>query len=475
MRSLRIVIAVLAAAASTACNREAYMPRMEEIISDSARYVMPESPYGISADTVSAARMKHYDFYTDRHLRRIIDSALTNNPSLRIAMLQIDEAEAYFKRSRRERLPELNAELSGSYKDAGYGRNTTEDYVFSAGASWEIDIWGRMKNLRKAREHKLLQSVAASEAVRTRLIAEAASLYYRLVILDARRLSVEQSISRNDSIVAGCDAMIAAAVGEKRARLLPHAQMIREQASSEMYASKAELPDIEADIFITQNTLNRLLGRTEGQLPRSSVEEVFKQSMFRDSIGIGIPAQLLRNRPDITAAEEQLFEDYHLARAARAALYPRLTLKGDVGFETASMTHWFDLPTSMLYNVFAGVTQPLFRRGELRMQRRISEIRQSVSFIRLRDAVLAAQCEISNTMMRYASARRRTMMYYEQTQSLRAALKHARRLMADGGSYLDVWAAQTRLLQAEKNLYDAMLAMFDRRIDLYRELGGGRM
>ena len=89
--------------------------------------------------------------------------------------------------------------------------------------------------------------------------------------------------------------------------------------------------------------------------------------------------------------------------------------------------------------------------------------------------MLAAQCEISNTMMRYASARRRTMMYYEQTQSLWAALKHARRLMADGGSYLDVWAAQTRLLQAEKNLYDAMLAMFDRRIDLYRELGGGRM
>ncbi len=107
------------------------------------------------------------------------------------------------------------------------------------------------------------------------------------------------------------------------------------------------------------------------------------------------------------------------------------------------------------------------------MQRRVREVRQSVSFMRLRDAVLAAQCEVSNTMMRYASARRRVIIYYSQVGSLRQAMAHARQLMSSGGSYLDVWAAQTRLLQAEKNLYNAMLTMFDQRIALYRELGGG--
>jgi outer membrane protein TolC len=474
----RIVVVALAAAASIACNREVYMPQVEEIVSDSARYVMPESHYGISADTASAARIKRYDFYTDRHLRQIIDTALAANPSIRIAVLQIEEAEAYFRRSRRERLPEVTADLSASYTDAGYGRAPMEDHLFRLGASWEIDIWGRLKSLRKAQAHKLMQSVAAANAVRTRIIADAAALYYRLIILDARRISVEQSISRNDSIVTGCNILIDAAAweksdGEKRAKLLPHAQMVREQAASELYASKAELPDIEAEIFITQNTLNRLLGRTDGELPRSSVEKVFEQSMFRDSIAVGIPAQLLRNRPDIIAAEEQLFSDYDLTRAAQAALYPRLTLKGDVGLETRSMAHWFDLPSALLYNAFAGLTQPLFRRGELRMQRRVREVRQSVSFMRLRDAVLAAQCEVSNTMMRYASARRRVIIYYSQVGSLRQAMAHARQLMSSGGSYLDVWAAQTRLLQAEKNLYNAMLTMFDQRIALYRELGGG--
>ena len=199
----RIVVVALAAAASIACNREVYMPQVEEIVSDSARYVMPESHYGISADTASAARIKRYDFYTDRHLRRIIDTALAANPSIRIAVLQIEEAEAYFRRSRRERLPEVRADL-----------------------------------------HKLMQSVAAANAVRTRIIADAAALYYRLIILDARRISVEQSISRNDSIVTGCNILIDAAAweksgGEKRAKLLPHAQMVREQAASELSASKA--------------------------------------------------------------------------------------------------------------------------------------------------------------------------------------------------------------------------------------------
>ncbi len=469
--SFSVVIAFLAVV--TACNRDVYVPQIENIVSDSAKYVMPSSLEGIAADTVSAARIKRYDFYTDRHLRRLIDTALAANPSIRVAMLQTEEAEAYFRRSRRERLPEVKIDLSAGYNDAGYGRSPSEDYLFRTGASWEIDLWGRMKSLRKAQGHKLMQSIAAADAVRTKIVADVASLYYRLVILDARLLSVESSISRNDSIVAGCDALIGAVVGEKRSKLLPHAQMVREQASSELYASKAELPDIESDIFITQNTLNRLLGRTDGELPRSGIETVFRQSMFRDSIEVGVPAQLLRNRPDIIAAEEQLFADHDLTRAAQAALYPRLTLKGEVGLETRSMKHWFDLPSAMLYNAFAGLTQPLFRRGELRMRRRVNEVRQSISFMRLRDAVLSAQCDVSNTMMRYVSARRRAMMYYEQVSALRQAMRHARELMASGGSYLDVWAAQTRLLQAEKNLYNAMLAMFDQRIALYRELGGG--
>ena len=152
----RIVVVALAAAASIACNREVYMPQVEEIVSDSARYVMPESHYGISADTTSAARIKRYDFYTDRHLRQIIDTALAANPSIRIAVLQIEEAEAYFRRSRRERLPEVTADLSASYTDAGYGRAPMEDHLFRLGASWEIDIWGRLKSLRKAQALSLI-------------------------------------------------------------------------------------------------------------------------------------------------------------------------------------------------------------------------------------------------------------------------------------------------------------------------------
>ncbi|MCM1532892.1 MAG: TolC family protein, partial [Ruminococcus flavefaciens] len=251
-------------------------------------------------------------------------------------------------------------------------------------------------------------------------------------------------------------------------------RMIANQASSELYAAKAELPSIDAEIFIARNTLNSLLGRREGDISRAPITEVYRQSMFRDSISAGIPAQLLRNRPDIMAAEEQLQSDWHMTQAARAAMYPRLTLTGNVGWESESIRHWFDTPSAMLYRILGGLAQPLLKRGELRMQRQVKQIAQSISFIRLRDAIISAQCDVSNSMMRYSSARQRAMMLYGQVTELRGALERARRLMAaKNGSYLDIWNAQTRLLQAEENLYDAMLAMFEQRIALYRELGGG--
>ncbi len=474
MKRLCNIFLIIVLSMQTACNRKLLAPQPYDTIPDSLRYAIPENPDGITSDTLSAGEIHWYNFYTDRHLRRLIDTALVHNPSVREAMLRIDEAQAYFTRSRREWHPEAGIGIGMQYQNGGYGKSDEGKENISVGASWEIDLWGRIGNIRKSRGHKLMQTVAAGNAVRTRIVAETASLYYRLVILDARRNSVTQSIERNDSIVRLCTGMPDGAAGEIISLPSERRRMIANQASSELYAAKAELPAIDADIFITRNTLNRLLGRTGGDIARASIDEVYRQSMFRDSISVGIPSQLLRNRPDIIAAEEQLQSDWHMAQAARAAMYPRLTLSGDVGLETDAIRHWFDAPQAILYRIIGGLAQPLLRRGELRMQRQVSQITQSISFIRLRDAVISAQCEVSNCMMRYSSARQRAMMLYNQVTELHAALDRARRFMTTrSGSYLDVWSAQTRLLKAEENLYEAMLAMFDQRIALYRELGGG--
>lgn len=426
----------------------------------------------VQLDSATLADMPWQEVFEDEHLRDLIGEALAHNLNLQDAIQQIRVAEANFYQGKMSLLPSLSAAGNASYNEQsdnsvtfGGGQTGTvvpasERYTVSLQSSWELDVWGKLSSAKRAAFAALMQTEALRRAVQTRLIADVAIAYYRLLALDRQLAITKETVENRKSDVETVKSL-------KEGALVTGVAV--QQSIANRYAAEVTIPQLQQLITEQENALSFLLGRPPGDVYRTSLGE--QQPI--DSLATGMPAQLLRNRPDIIAAEYAFRRAFEQTNNARAYFYPAFRLTAEGGFQSLETQDLFE-PGSVFYNLVAGLTQPIFSNGQNKARLKRSKAEQQQALLQLKSSVLNASGEVSNALSQYKSADRRLELRAKQMEALEKAVEYARELLQYGESnYTEVLTAQQNLLSAQLSNVNDKLDQLIAGISLYRALGGG--
>ena len=385
-------------------------------------------------DTVSLGTMNWKDLFTDQALQQLIERGLENNSDLKSAFLLVNQAEASLTAARLSFLPSFNFAADGMVSH--YNSATTRTYTLPIVASWEIDLFGRVRNAKRRKQAIYEQSQEYSQAVRTRLIASIANTYYTLLMLDSQ-LAVSEATARNwKENVSTMESLMNAGMANEAAV---------SQTKANYFAIEASLLDLQRQIYEVENSLSLLLGDTPQTFKRGRLEE----QEFPQELSVGIPIQLLSNRPDVKAAELTVQQAFYTTAEARSAFYPSLVLNGTAGW-TNSAGAFILNPGKLLLSAVGSLTQPLFNKGALRANLKISKSQQEEAQLAFRQTILTAGSEVINAMKQIETARTKADWRNNQITSLQHAVESTELLMSHGSStYLEVLTAQQALLSSQ--------------------------
>jgi NodT family efflux transporter outer membrane factor (OMF) lipoprotein len=400
-------------------------------------------------------------------LSEYIEEGLQNNLDIRIALQQITAAESYMKQGKMGYLPSLDAKASMTHQElapnsqfGSFFNGSIEQFELTGNLSWEADIWGKIRSNQRATQASYLQSMAAHQAVKTRLISQIASNYYLLLALDQQHKITEATIENRKKSLQTIQAL-------KEAGNVT--QVAVDQTAAQLYNAQALLIDIEKNIFRTENAFAILLGKPASQINRSFLAN---QTLTRD-LNIGLPAQLLANRPDVLSAEYSLMNTFELTNVAKSSFYPSLTLTGTGGLQSLEFNEWFS-SGSLFATLVGGITQPIFNKRRIRTQYEVAKAHQEESLLNFKKTLLTAGQEVSNALYEYEAETKKYEFRQNEVESLRKAELNSEILLNNGfGTYLDLLTARQNALNAELNSIDNKLQQLQAIVELYRALGGG--
>jgi NodT family efflux transporter outer membrane factor (OMF) lipoprotein len=419
----------------------------------------------VITDSATMANQPWDELFTESRLQKLIQEGLDNNPDLQLAIQKVVEAEAYFSQSKAALLPSISANGKGTYlrnPESVYpnGPREVSTYQLSAEASWEVDLWGKLRSSKRAAYANLLASDAGKKAVQTRLIANIASAYYTLTGLDEKLAITRQTVKNNIDLVETIKVL-------KESGKVTGAAIVQSEAAR--YAAEVTIPDLEQQIRETENALCLLLGRTPGTIDRGKIDEQTLSPLLKT----GVPSQLLDNRPDVMQAEFAVINAYELTNNAHAYFYPALTLTASTGFVAADLSQLLD-PTSFAANVIGGLTQPLFNKRINATRLKVAQAQQEEALISFRNSLLKAGQEVHNTLGLYESSVQKMALRKLQLDALIKSVDYTKELLTYGSAtYTEVLNAQTSLLSAQLSSVNDKLQQLNAVITLYRVLGGG--
>lgn len=420
----------------------------------------------LPADSLSMATVSWKELFSDPILQNHIEEGLSNNIDIRMAIQQIVAAEAYLNQGKAGYFPTLfgnaqftHQELSES-SQFGNEVSALQQYQLSADLSWEADIWGKIRSNKRAFEASYLQTVAAHQAVKSRLIANIASTYYQLLALDEQmRVTEETILNRQNSletINALKDAGIVTAVDVK-------------QTEAQYYTAQAILVDLQNNSRLLENSLSILLGSAPHEIDRSTLES---QQITTD-LNIGVPSQLLVNRPDVLAAEQDLVNAFELTNVARSSFYPSLTISASGGLQSLELDKLFNA-SSLFATVVGGLTQPIFNGRRIKTQYEVSQALQEQAFLNFKLTILTASREVSDAMYNYDAATQKIKIKQKEFDAYSIATSYSEELLDNGlANYLEVLTTRENSLNSSLDLINARNLQLQAIVDLYEALGGG--
>lgn len=424
---------------------------------------VPDSLYGANveiADTTNFGNSDWKEIFTDSYLQTYIDQALQNNTDYQSAQLRIEEAKATLLSSKLAFLPSFALAPQGTISSFD-SQKATKSYELPVTASWELDIFGRMRNSKKQAQALYAQSVDYKQAVRSQLIANVANTYYTLLMLDEQlRLSEETAEAWKETVAA--------------ARALMDAGQYNEAGVSQMeatyYSVQASVVDLKEQINQTQNTLALLLAET----PRNYERGKLADQVMPDDLSIGVPLQMLSNRPDVRSAERSLEAAFYVTNQARSAFYPSIVLSGSAGWTNAAGSIIVN-PAKFIATAVGQLTMPLFNRGQNIAQLRIAKAQQEEASLSFQQTLLNAGAEVNDALTAYQSSKSKTELYQKQVESLEKTVTSTSLLMEYGTTnYLEVLTARQSLLNAQLTQVSNRFTEIQSVISLYQALGGGR-
>ena len=421
----------------------------------------------LPTDSLSMADLSWKELFTDPYLVQYIEEGLQNNIDIRIAIQQMLAAEAYVKQGKSTYLPSLSAntsvthqELSRNSQFGSFFNGGITQYAVTTDLSWEADIWGKIRSNKRAFEADYLQSVAAHQAVKSRLVADIASTYYQLMSLDAQLEITKRSVTVRDSSVTTIAAL-------KDAGQVT--QVAVDQNIAQYNNARALQVDLETAIYQAENTLSILLGKGPQHYERGILED----QQLESDLKLGVPSLLLRNRPDVIAAEYGLIQAFELTNVARSNFYPSLTLTATGGFQSLELDKLLNT-NSLFATVVGGLTQPIFNQRRIRTQKEVADAQQEQALLEFKRSLLVAGNEVSNALYSYNQETKKYEYRELEVEALRNAESNSNELLKNGyANYLDLLTARQSALNAELNVIDSKLQQMLSIVDLYEALGGG--
>ncbi|MFI3263260.1 MAG: TolC family protein [Rikenellaceae bacterium] len=450
-----VVYSILLALSMSGCGTYATFQKSteKELVDELYTYIEATS------DTTSLATLSWQELFTDTYLQELISQGLEQNSDLKIAQLNVEQAQIALSTARKAFLPSLSLEPQGTI--SSFNETTTKIYNVSLSSSWEIDLFGRLRNAKEQSKTLLEQSVAYRQVVKTQLIATIAESYYSLLMLDEQLRISEETQENWNSNMRVMEAL-------KSAGRINETSVLQSKASS--VALSSQIVTIKEQIAALENSISQLLALPTENIERGTIDNV----EFPKKISVGLPIQLLSNRPDIRMAESYLAQTFYATAEARSSLYPTLTLSGSVGYTNNSGV--IVNPGDMLYSLAASIVQPIFSRGTLKAQVQISESQQEQALLQFKQTILDAGVEVNNAISVLQSARERLGYGATQIELLEKTVTKTELLMKYGSSTaLEVLTAQLSLLQIELAYTAVKFNQIQGVINLYRALGGGEI
>lgn len=441
---------------------------------------VPEQYKNKIKDSTNTASIQWKDFFTDPNLVSLIDTALVNNQELNIMLHKIEITKNEIQVKKGEYLPFVNAFAGAEVEKVGeYTRNgAVEKHLdikedeefpepltnFNAGltASWELDVWKKLRNGKKAAVLEYLASVEGKNFMVTQLISEIASAYYELMALDNQLAIIEQNLSIQQQALK----MVKLQKEAARATLLAVRRF-----EAEVYKNQSNKFQIQQKITETENLINFLVGRYPQTITRNSDQFIDKEL---NKMSEGIPAQLLANRPDIRQAEYELAASKLNVSIAKANFYPSIGIKASVGLEAFKPKYLTNTPESLLYNLVGDIVSPLINKNAIKAEYKNANSRQLQAVFEYEKTILNAFIEVKNQLSNIDNLKKSYRLKEEQVQALTESIELSLKLFRSArAEYTEVLLTQREALDSKIEIIETKRDQLLANVKLYQALGGG--
>ena len=432
-----------------------------------------------AADTTNTASLKWRQYFNDPHLVTLIDSALANNQELNITLQEIAVSKSEIQARKGEYLPFVGLrggaglDKVGRYTNIGALEHNVEivegkenpeplqDYNLGLYANWELDIWKKLRNAKKAAVNRYLASVEGRNFMVTNIISEIADAYYELLALDNQLAIVNQNIAIQNNVLEIVKLQKESARTTELAVRRFQAQVLNTQGLKF---------GIQQRITETENRINFLVGRFPQRVERTSQTFTDLQPPM---IHTGVPSQLLANRPDIRQAELDLAAAKLDVKVAKARFYPSLGISAGVGYQAFNPSYIFK-PESLIYSLAGDLAAPLINRNAIKASYAGASARQVQAVYDYERTILNAYVEVSNQLAKISNTQQASELKAKQVDALNQSIDISNDLFRSArADYMEVLMTQRDALESKFDLIETKMQQMNAMVNIYRALGGG--
>ncbi len=448
---------------------------------------LPEPPrelneLSVLAGPSSATVESWQEFFNDVTLANLIQQSFQGNQELMILAQEVRVACLEVQSRSGEYRPfvtlggDFGADKASRYTrggaveealDVAPGRNFPEplpNFLMAANLSWEVDIWHKLRNAQGAARYRWLATRDGRNYIVTRLVAEVANSYIELLALDNRGKALNLTIEIQEKSLAVAKLLKKAGRGT---------ELAVKRFEAEVFKNQSEMQIVEQEIIEQENHINFLLGRYPQPIERSP--ETFIDWQI-NAVQVGLPAELLRNRPDIRQAERELRAAGLDVEVARARFYPSFNISAGIGYEAFDPEYLFRTPEALIYNLVGDLVGPLINKRAIRAAYCTANARQIQAVYDYQRTVLNAYTEVVNHLTRVENYGTSITSRRKQLLSLEAAVDAANKLFKNArAEYVDVLLAQREMMESRLDLIDMKRRQLGAIVDTYQALGGGQL
>lgn len=441
---------------------------------------LPENYSEQSTDTINSAAIKWRDFFSDPNLIKLIDTALVNNQELSIMLQQIDVAQNEVRARKGEYLPFVGYSAGAEVEKVGeYTRNGAveknlevkegeefpeplTDYSAGLFASWELDVWKKLRNSKKAAVLEYLSTIEGKNFMVTRLIAEIADSYYELLALDNQLAFIEQNLELQGN------ALNMVRIQKQAARAT---ELAVRRFEAEVFKNQSQKFEVQQEIVEMENKINFLIGRQPQHIDRDS--EGFIETQM-DTIYTGVPSQLLQNRPDIRQAEYELEAAKLNIKVARANFYPSIGIKAGLGLQAFNPKYLTSTPESLMYRAVGDIVGPLINRNAIKAEYNTANAKQVQAVFEFEKSILNGYIEVVNLLSKIDNLKKSYHLKENQVKALTESIDLSTRLFQSARiEYIEVLLTQREALESKMELVETKKDQLMARVNVYQALGGG--